>query len=137
MALMNMIFAPCLDQFTVVFIDDVLVYSRSRDEHVEHLRSSLQILRNNQLYAKLSKCEFWLEQVSFLGHTISKEGLSVDPAKIEAVKKLANPEVNGKNQEFSRFGRVLQKVCEGILQYSSSVDQIDKEKCSFCMDRAV
>ena len=85
MALMNKIFAPCLDQFTVVFIDDVLVYSRSRDDHAEHLRASLQILRENQLYAKLSKCEFWLEHVSFLGHIISKEGLAVDPAKIDAI----------------------------------------------------
>ena len=84
-ALMNMIFTPCLDQFTVVFIDNVLVYSKSRDEHAEHLRSSLQILRENKLYPKLSKCEFWLKQVSFFGHIISKEGLSVDPTEIEAV----------------------------------------------------
>ena len=77
--------------FTVVFIDDVLVYSKSREEHEQHLRTSLQLLRDNQLYAKLSKCEFWLEQVVFLGHIISKDGPAVDPAKIEAVTNWAGP----------------------------------------------
>ena len=85
MALMNKIFAEYLDKFTVIFIDDIVVYSKSREEHKEHLKIALQLLRDNQLYVKLSKCEFWLEQVAFLGHIISKEGLSVDPAKIEAV----------------------------------------------------
>ena len=70
MALMNNVFAQYLDQFTVVFIDDVLVYSKSKEEHGKHLRTSLQLLRDNQLNAKLSKCEFWLEQVTFLGHII-------------------------------------------------------------------
>ena len=82
MALMNKISAPYLDQFVVVFIDDVLVYSKSKEEHERQLRTSLQLLKDNQLYAKLSKCEFWLEHVSFLGHVISKEGLAVDSKKI-------------------------------------------------------
>ena len=69
----------------MVFIDDILVYSNSREEYEEHLRITLQLLRNNQLYAKLEKCEFWLTQVSFFGHIISKEGLAVDLSKIEAI----------------------------------------------------
>ena len=69
----------------MVSIDDVLVYSKSQEDHEEHLKTSLQLLRDNQLYAKLSKCEFWLEQIAFLGHIISKERLSVDPSKIETV----------------------------------------------------
>ena len=81
MALMNKVFAPFLDQFVVVFIDDVLVYSTSKEEHEHQLRTWLQLLRDNQLYAKLSKCEFWLEQVAFLGHIISKDGQTVDPKK--------------------------------------------------------
>ena len=85
MALMNKVFVQYLDQLTVVFIDDVLVYSKCKEEHEEHLRTSLQLLRDNQLYAKLSKCEFWQEQVAFLGHVISKEGLTVDSSKVEAV----------------------------------------------------
>ena len=91
MALMNKIFTPYLDSFTVVLIDDVLVYSKSREEHEQHLRTSLQLLCDNQLYVKLSKCKFWLEQVVFLGHIISKDGLAVDPAKIETVVNWERP----------------------------------------------
>ena len=85
MALMNQDFQPYLDKFVVVFIDDILIYSKEWHEHGEHLRLSLQLLRDHQLYAKLSKCDFWLRQVTFLGHVISGDGLSVDPTKIEAV----------------------------------------------------
>ena len=91
MALMNKIFAQYLDQFVVVFIDDILVYSKTKEEHEDHLRVVLQLLRENQLFAKLNKCEFWLEQVAFLGHIISSEGLSVDPSKIEAVVNWERP----------------------------------------------
>ena len=85
MDLMNRVFKNFLDQFQIIFIDDILVYSRSSEEHDEHLRIVLQTLRKNRLYAKFKKCEFWLEQVAFLGHVISKKGISVDPGKIEAV----------------------------------------------------
>jgi len=76
---------PYLDQFVVVFIYDILVYSKSEEEHAEHLRIVLQVLKEKQLCAKLSKCEFWLQEVSFLGHVISKGGIAVDPSKIDAV----------------------------------------------------
>jgi hypothetical protein len=79
MYLMNKVFMEYLDKFVVVFIDDILVYSRSEEEHEEHLRLALQRLREHRLYTKLSKCEFWMKQVAFLGHVISKEGISVDP----------------------------------------------------------
>jgi len=81
-----------LDQFVVVFIDDILIYSESREEHAEHLRVVLGILREHQLYGKLSKCEFWLEEVQFLGHVISAQGIAVDPAKIETVVKWERPQ---------------------------------------------
>ncbi|KAJ9179955.1 hypothetical protein P3X46_008264, partial [Hevea brasiliensis] len=76
---------PYLDQFVVVFIDDILVYSRNAEEHDRHLRIVLQTLREKQLYAKLSKCEFWLKEISFFGHVVSEEGIKVDPSKIEVV----------------------------------------------------
>ena len=85
MALMHTVFQPYLDQFVIVFIDDILVYSRDKEEHANHLRIVLQILREKQLHAKLSKCEFWLDQVIFLGHVLSKGGIEVDPRKVEAV----------------------------------------------------
>ena len=70
----------------IVFIDDILIYSKSRKEHEEHLRIVLEVLREKKLYAKFSKCEFWLDSVSFLVHVVSKDGVMVDPSKIEAVK---------------------------------------------------
>ena len=85
MDLMNRVFKPYLDRFMIIFIDDILIYSKSRAEHEQHLRIILQMLREHQLYAKLSKCNFWLQEVKFLGHTICKEGIKIDPKKVEAV----------------------------------------------------
>jgi len=82
---MNSVFMPELDKFVVVFIDDILVYSRNEGEHAEHLRVVLSRLREYQLYAKFSKCEFWLKKVPFLGHVLSEEGISVVPAKVQEV----------------------------------------------------
>lgn len=82
---MNRIFRPFLDKFVVVFIDDILIYSKSREEHEEHLRIVLSVLREKQLYAKLSKCEFWMKELNFLGHVISTGGISVDLAKVQVV----------------------------------------------------
>ena len=85
MDLMNRVFHPYLDQFVVEFIDDIQVYSNYAQEHEYHLRIILQIIRENQLFAKLSKCDFWLKEVSFLGHIVYAEGIRVDPVKIEEV----------------------------------------------------
>jgi hypothetical protein len=85
MYLMNKAFMEYLDKFVVVFIEDILIYSRSEEGHEEHLRIVLQNLREHRLYAKLSKCEFWLKQVAFLGHVISKGGISVDPSNVQDV----------------------------------------------------
>ena len=85
MDLMNRVFRPYLDQFVVVFIDDILVYSKDAQEHEQHMRIVMETLRENQLYAKLNKCDFLLKEVSFLGHIVSVEGIRVDPTKIEAV----------------------------------------------------
>ncbi|XP_073132168.1 uncharacterized protein [Henckelia pumila] len=85
------VFQPFLDQFVIVFIDDILIYSRSREEHRQHLTTVLQILKEKQLYAKFSKCEFWLEKISFLGHIVSAKGIKVDPSKVEAVRNWVAP----------------------------------------------
>lgn len=85
MEYVNRIFHPYLDEFVVVFIDAILIYSKSYEEHAKHLKIVLQALRENKLYANLSKCEFWLEEVSFLGHEISSGGISLDPSKVDVV----------------------------------------------------
>ena len=91
MDLMNRVFHPYLDQFVIVFIDDILVYYKSAEEHALHLKIVLQTLRDRQLYAKFSKCEFWLNEVIFLGHVVSEDGIFVDPRKVEAIVNWEQP----------------------------------------------
>ncbi|GKC36096.1 putative reverse transcriptase domain-containing protein, partial [Tanacetum coccineum] len=91
MDLMNRVCKPYLDKFVIVFIDDILIYSRNEKEHEEHLKTILELLKKEELYAKFSKCEFWINTVKFLGHVIDSSGIHVDPAKIEAVKNWASP----------------------------------------------
>ncbi|XP_058211690.1 uncharacterized mitochondrial protein AtMg00860-like [Rhododendron vialii] len=91
MDLMNRIFRAYLDRFVVVFVDDILIYSPTEEEHQSHLTIVLELLREHQLYAKLSKCEFWLSEVKFLGHVVSKGGVSVDPGKIESIMNWQRP----------------------------------------------
>ncbi|GJR52630.1 putative reverse transcriptase domain-containing protein [Tanacetum coccineum] len=91
MDLMNRVCKPYLDKFVIVFIDDILIYSKNKQEHAEHLKLILELLKKEQLYAKFSKCEFWIPKVQFLGHVIDSQGIHVDPAKIESVKDWASP----------------------------------------------
>jgi len=86
MNLMNRVFFPYLDKFVIIFIDDILIYSKNWEKHVEHLRIVLHVLKEKQLHGKLSKYAFWLESVKFLGHDVSGLGISVDPKKIEVVE---------------------------------------------------
>ncbi len=91
MDLMNRVCRPMLDRSVIVFIDDILVYSKTEEKHERHLREVLETLRREQLYAKFSKCEFWIETVQFLGHVVDKEGIRVDPAKVEAIERWEVP----------------------------------------------
>jgi hypothetical protein len=91
MYLMNSVFMPELDKFVVVFIDDILVYSKNEAEQEQHIRIILQWLRDHQLYAKFSKCAFWLKKVPFLGHVISTESIAVDPSKVQEVLDWKSP----------------------------------------------
>ena len=88
---MNRVFLDYLDEFVIVFVDDILIYSDNEVQHEEHLRKALEILRKNKLYAKFSKCDFWMKEVLFLGHIISKDGVAVDPSKVAAVMDREQP----------------------------------------------
>jgi hypothetical protein len=100
MNLMNKVFMKFLDKFVVVFIHDILVYSKTEEEHAEHLQLVLGTLREHQLYAKFSKCEFWLKEVGFLGHVLSAGGVSVDPSKITSIMERKAPTNPTKVQAF-------------------------------------
>nr|GFB70948.1 retrotransposon protein, putative, Ty3-gypsy subclass [Tanacetum cinerariifolium] len=91
MDLINRVCKPYLDKFVIVFIDDILIYSKDEKEHEEHLKAILEMLKKQELYAKFSKCEFWIPKIQFLGHVIDSQGIHVDPAKIESVKHCASP----------------------------------------------
>ena len=114
MELMNREFKPYLDSFMIVFIDDILIYSRSQEEHEQHLPVVLQTLRDSQFYANFSKCEFWLSSVAFLGHVVSVEGIQVDPKKIEAVKNWPRP-ASATKIGVSGIGRLLLSVCGEVF----------------------
>jgi hypothetical protein len=88
---MNLVFMPELDKFLVVFIDDILIYSKNREEHAEHLRIVLTRLREQQLYAKFSKCAFWLEEIHFVGHILLAKGIAVDPNKVKDILEWKSP----------------------------------------------
>ncbi|GKE08346.1 putative reverse transcriptase domain-containing protein [Tanacetum coccineum] len=91
MDLMNRVCKPYLDKFVFVFIDDILIYSRNKKEHEEYLKAILELLKKEELYAKFSKCEFWIPKVQFLGHVIDSQGIHVDPAKIKSIRDWASP----------------------------------------------
>ena len=128
MDLMNRVFQPHLDRFTIVFIDDILGYSGSPEEHSKNLRIVLQTLRQRQLYAKLSKCQFWLDWVAFLGHVILVEGVCVDPQKIKVVVSWKPPKNVSNVKSFLSLDGYYKKFIK-VLQDSSSTYQADKEIC--------
>ena len=119
MDLMNRVFKDFLDTFVIVFIDDILVYSKTEAEHEEHLHKVLETLRVNKLYAKFSKCEFWLKQVAFLGHVVSSEGVSVDPAKIEAVTSWSRPSTVSEVRSFLGLAGYYRRFVEDFSRLAT------------------
>ncbi|GKA05579.1 putative reverse transcriptase domain-containing protein [Tanacetum coccineum] len=123
MDLMNRVCKPYLDRFVIVFIDDILIYSKSRKEHEGHLKLILRLLKKEELYAKFLKCEFWLSKVQFLGHVIDSEGIHVDPAKIESIKDWASPKTPTEIRQFlglaekaeAAFQLLKQKLCSAPI----------------------
>ena len=134
MDLMHQVFKPYLDKFVVVFIDDILVYSKTREEHEQHLRIALQILREHQLFAKFSKCEFWLEKVAFWGHIISKDGLTVDPAKVEAVAKWKRPENPTEVRSFLGLVWYYRRFIKNFSKIAGPLTNLTKKQGKYSWD---
>ena len=114
MNLMNKVFMEYLDQFVVVFIDDILIYSPNEETHEDHLRLVLQKLRDNQLYAKFSKCDFWLKEVAFLGHIVTDGGIKVDPGKISEILDWKQPKDASKIRSFLGLAGYYRRFIEGF-----------------------
>ena len=126
-------FKTYLEKFVIVFIDDILIYSRSREEHIEHLRTVLSTLAEHRLYAKFSKCKFWLNSVQFLGHVISKERLSIDPAKIEAISKWSAPTNVLEVQSFLGLAGYYRRFVECFSTLATPLTALTKkdQKCEW------
>ncbi|RVW79623.1 Transposon Ty3-I Gag-Pol polyprotein [Vitis vinifera] len=131
MDLMNRVFKPYLDQFVVVFIDDMLVYSRSREEHEGHLSIVLQTLRDKQLYAKLKKCEFWLDRISFLGHVVSNDGISVDPGEVDAVANWRRPSTVTEIRSFLGLAGYYRRFIEGFSKIALPLTKLTQKGVKF------
>ncbi|XP_073017989.1 uncharacterized protein [Primulina eburnea] len=134
MDLMNRVFKPFLDRFIVVFIDDILVYSPSKEDHEEHLRLTLQTLREKELYAKFKKCEFWLNSVSFLGHVISEAGVSVDPKKVESILDWPKPRNATDIRSFLGLAGYYRKFVEGFSSIAVPLTRLTQKNSKFIWD---
>ena len=131
MDLMNMVFQPYVDQFVLVFIDNILMYSKDAQEHEQHLRIVMETLKEKKLYAKLSKCDFWLKKVSFLGHIVSVEGIRVDPIKIEAVVNWKPPRNVTEVRSFFGLVGYYRRFVKGISVIASSLTKLLKKGVKF------
>ncbi|KAL4011458.1 hypothetical protein IC575_028517 [Cucumis melo] len=136
MDLMNKVFREFLDTFVIVFIEDILIYSKTEAEHEEHLRMVLQTLRDNKLYAKFSKYEFWLKQVSFLGHVVSKVGVFVDPAKIEVVTSWTRPSTVSEVRSFLGLAGYYRRFVENFSRIATPLTQLTRKGAPFVWSKA-
>ncbi|GKC96566.1 putative reverse transcriptase domain-containing protein [Tanacetum coccineum] len=127
MDLMNRVCKPYLDKFVIVFIDDILIYSRNKEEHEDHLRIILELLKKEKLYAKFSKCDFWISTVQFLGHVIDSRGIHVDPAKIKAVKDWASPTTPTEIRQFLGLAGYYQRFIEGFLKIAKPLTELTQK----------
>lgn len=131
MDLMNRVFHPYLDKFVLVFMDDVLIYSKNKEEHEEQLRMVLDTLRKEKLYAKLSKCEFWLDKVTFLGHIISSKGIKVDPTKVEAVQNWKFPTTPNEIRSFPGLAGYYRRFIERFSKIARPMTQLLRKGIKF------
>ncbi|GJZ91450.1 putative reverse transcriptase domain-containing protein [Tanacetum coccineum] len=131
MDLMNRVCKPYLDKFVIVFINDILIYSKNQKEHEEHLKQILELLKKEELYAKFSKCEFWIPKVQFLGHVIDSEGIHVDPAKIESIKDWTSPKPPTEIRQFLSLAGYYRRFIEGFSKIAKPMTKLTQKKVKF------
>ncbi|KAL0412034.1 UNVERIFIED_CONTAM: Retrovirus-related Pol polyprotein from transposon.6 [Sesamum latifolium] len=131
MSLINKTLQLFHDQFVIVFIDDILIYSRSLEEHEQHLRTVLQILREKQLYAKFSKCEFWMEGIAFLGHVVSKEGVQPDSGKVKAILKWEPPKNVSEVRSFIGLDGYYRRFVKNFSMVTKPLTNLLKKNAPF------
>ncbi|GKA75171.1 putative reverse transcriptase domain-containing protein [Tanacetum coccineum] len=131
MDLMNRVCRPYLDKFVIVFIDDILIYSKTKEEHDVHLRLILELLKKEELYAKFSKCDFWLSSVQFLGHVIDSKGIHVDPAKIESIKDWESPKTPTEIRQFLGLAGYYRRFIEGFSKISKPMTKLTQKSVKF------
>ncbi|GJZ85971.1 putative reverse transcriptase domain-containing protein [Tanacetum coccineum] len=124
MDLMNRVCKPYLDKFVIFFIDDILIYSKSKEDHAEHLKLILEFLRKEELYAKFLKCNFWLSRVQFLGHVIDSKGIRVDPAKIESIKDWASPKTPTEIGQFLGLACYYRRFIKGFSKIAKPMTKL-------------
>ncbi|GJS81437.1 putative reverse transcriptase domain-containing protein [Tanacetum coccineum] len=131
MDLMNRVCKPYLDKFIIVFIDDILIYSKDEKEHEEHFKAILELLKKEKLYAKFSKCEFWIPKVQFLGHVIHSRGIHVDPAKIESIKDWASPKTPTEIRQFLDLAGYYRRFIEGFSKIAKPMTKLTQKGIKF------
>ncbi|KAK8942884.1 hypothetical protein KSP39_PZI008966 [Platanthera zijinensis] len=131
MDLMNRVFKEYLDKFVIVFIDDILIYSKGKEEHAEHLKIVLQTLKNQALYAKFSKCDFWLNEISFLGHVVTEQGLSVDPIKVEAIMNWPRPTTVTEIRSFLGLAGYYRKFVKNFSAVALPLTKLTRKNVPF------
>ncbi|GJT74688.1 putative reverse transcriptase domain-containing protein [Tanacetum coccineum] len=131
MDLMNRVCRPYIEKFVIVFIDDILIYSKTKEEHDAHLRLILELLKKEELYAKFSKCDFWLSKVQFLGHVIDSEGIHVDPAKIESIKDWESPKTPTEIRQFLGLTGYYRRFIEGFSKIAKPMTKLTQKSVKF------
>ncbi|GKA25894.1 putative reverse transcriptase domain-containing protein [Tanacetum coccineum] len=131
MDLMNRVCRPMLDKSVIVFIDDIIIYSKNKEEHEAHLREVLETLRKETLYAKFAKCEFWLQEIQFLGHVVNSEGIKVDSAKIEAVMNWQTPKDVGEIRSFLGLAGYYRRFIQDFSKIAPSLTKLTKKNAPF------
>ncbi|GJT19621.1 putative reverse transcriptase domain-containing protein, partial [Tanacetum coccineum] len=134
MDLMNRVCKPYLDKFVIVFIDDILIYSKSEEEHEVHLKTILDLLKKEKLYAKFSKCEFWLQEVQFLGHVVNRDGIHVDPSKAESVKNWMTPESPTEIRSFLGLAGYNRRFIENFSKIAKPLTLLTQKNKDYVWD---